>query len=311
MLTGPGCYFCAVCVFRERIFQQLWRSGKSQPCPIMARGRGRWIADPTNALKFQETRPEGQQGSLAFTSRCPPARQQGFAVTPRVSCRADTGPSDLAPCRLSLGPCPAAVASTPQQPRAPGALGPEAGGRGSPPPSDSGVCPADGATAVGSRPVPLSDQRCLELRCGWEWPPGPGGQGNTVRTCCGASGVRTFPQGTGAFPTYCPTELGGMPALRAPPFPPAHPRLRCRSAQVLTPCISVLKSSCTSLSIPEAPLVPGHHQEKTSTKRSWGTPRPRPHALRPSVSVEPQPRPGASCPTSAISYSGPPISVAK
>lgn len=108
---GPGCYFCAVCVFRERIFQQLWRPGKSQPCPIMARGRGRWITDPTNALKFQKTRPEGQQGSLAFTSRCPPARQQGFTVTPRVLGRADTGPSDLTPCRLSLGPCPVAVAS--------------------------------------------------------------------------------------------------------------------------------------------------------------------------------------------------------
>lgn len=51
---------------------------------------------------------------------------------------------------------------------------------------------------------------------------------------------------------------------------------------------------------------------KRPPRRGHGEPPgPRPHALPPFLSVEPQPRPGASCPTSAISYSGPSISVAK
>lgn len=37
---APGCYFCAACFFWERIFQQLWGPGMSQPCPVMARRRG-------------------------------------------------------------------------------------------------------------------------------------------------------------------------------------------------------------------------------------------------------------------------------
>lgn len=125
--------------------------------------------------------------------------------------------------------------------------------------------------------MPLFDQRCLEHRWGWERPLRAGGQGNTVRTCCGESGVRTFPQGTGAFPTYSATKLGGMPALRAPPFPPVHPRFSCRSAQVLTPCISVLKSSCPSFSIPEAPPGSRPPSGKDLHEEVMGrTPRPPP-----------------------------------
>ena len=123
----------------------------------------------------------GRAVLLPFTGRFPPARQRGFAVTPKVTSRADT---DLSTHRPPSGPCPEPVASTPQQRTAIHVLGPEAGGRGAPSSSDSRARPADWPTTVESWPAPCFGQRCLGLRRSWKCLPRgwAEGQGNTPGT---------------------------------------------------------------------------------------------------------------------------------
>ena len=132
--SAPGCYFCAASLFRERIFQQLWRPGMSQPCPVVARRRGSWISGPKKVLKFQERRLKGLWGPLALHSRFLPASHEGSRSLPG---------SPAEPTQDPVTSRHACALRTMSWAGAPGERGPEAGGRGAPSSSDSGVSPAD------------------------------------------------------------------------------------------------------------------------------------------------------------------------
>lgn len=103
-------------------------------------------------------------------------------------------------------------------------------------------------------------------------PQGVEGQGNTIRTCCGESGVQAFPQGYRCIFHLLPHQAKWGARPEGCPFPPARSPFNCQctGSDPLHWCPEAILLLVCPFERPR--LVPGHHQGETPMEKSWRSP---------------------------------------